>query len=76
MRLKFHAIKCLKKNATLGNYTKHPNAIILDEFHKQYLKTLKENGSNRIILQKQDKEATFKNRKLFEYKGHIMRKTS
>ena len=59
----------LENNATIDTYTEHPKVVILDEFgkRKQYFKSIKENGENRLKLKYNENGGKFRNIKSYEY---------
>ena len=59
----------LLNNATKDTFTEHPKEIILNEYMKRrhYIKSLKENGGNRIILKFEKERAPYRKRKTYTY---------
>ena len=60
----------LNNNATKDTFTEHPKEIILNEFMKRrhFIKTLKENGGNRIVLKyEKENNMAYRKRKMYTY---------
>ena len=71
----------LNNNATKDTYTEHPKEIILNEYmrRRHFIKSLKENGANRIILKyEKENNTAFRKRKMYTYQlvinGYIIYK--
>ena len=71
----------LINNATKDTYKEHPKEIILNEFMKRrhFIKTLKENGANRIVLKyEKNNNVAYRKRKMYNYQliigGYIIYK--
>ena len=60
----------LINNATKDTFTEHPKEIILNEYMKRrhFIKSLKENGGNRIILKyEKENNTAYRKRKMYTY---------
>ena len=71
----------LNNNATKDTFTEHPKEVILNEFMKRrhFIKSLKENGANRIILKyEKENNTAYRKRKMYTYQliinGYIIYK--
>ena len=71
----------LNNNATRDTYTEHPKEIILNEFmrRRHFIKSLKENGGNRVILKyEKENNTSYRKRKMYTYQliinGYIIYK--
>ena len=71
----------LNNNATRDTFTEHPKEIILNEYMKRrhFIKSLKENGGNRVILKyEKENNAAYRRRKMYTYQliinGYIIYK--
>ena len=71
----------LNNNATKDTFTEHPKEIILNEYMKRrhFIKSLKENGANRIILKyEKENNTAYRKRKMYTYQliinGYIIYK--
>ena len=60
----------LINNATKDTFTEHPKETILNEYMKRrhFIKSLKENGGNRIILKyEKENNTAYRKRKMYTY---------
>ena len=60
----------LNNNATKDTFTEHPKEIILNEYMKRrhFIKTLKENGGNRIVLKyEKENNMAYRKRPMYTY---------
>ena len=71
----------LNNNATKDTYTEHPKETILNEYMKRrhFIKSLKENGANRIVLKfEKENKTAYRKRKMYTYQliidGYIIYK--